>query len=547
MARMNREERLSVANSIVKMLPLEPSPSVKVAFMSLRYNNPFSCFRYIRESENGVTVKAVKVLCGACLKESVYPYYKFNSEEITLYREYHIGCAADSYGFFNTHLNVIQQTNDTFVCPECGCRSVLSSFTRMHYRCLCAMEEQAQEVLNVNGHLVLVLWKLSKWVNRGGEEDFGFERLFSSFQVGGVMYRANGYENWYGNRCSIGNWVLKQGGFTELMGGVLKRSIFWDPKDLSGAEEFNDGFLSVIHHGGPSTLIHLESYLSLWSKFPAIENLAKFSPKFVSRFFFERYEYKTPFSRASLLFDLTKKKPHEIVGVPKVDAMALLSQYHPYQVFVYSMLVKSGSHNPESAFSLTPVNAHAFVDFLARDVVKAVDPPFVRLFNYVAKHDFAFTFIADYWRMAIDVEGSVSIPFPRNLVEMHDRFSDRLRLKRNRPTDIKIRQRFKKLSKYIFSDSSSGFLIRPVRNSDELIREGKYLRHCVGSYVNLVASGQTSIFFIRKIEEPDVPFYTLEYMNGRIVQDHGFENKLQTPEILAFEKSWLEYIKGGVK
>ena len=89
-------------------------------------------------------------------------------------------------------------------------------------------------------------------------------------------------------------------------------------------------------------------------------------------------------------------------------------------------------------------------------------------------------------------------------------------------------------------------MIRPAKSTNELMKEGKELCHCVASYAKSVAQGTTNILFIRKIDEPDKPFYTLEFKSGKILQNRGYKNKLQTPEVLAFEAKWLLYIKGGL-
>lgn len=56
---------------------------------------------------------------------------------------------------------------------------------------------------------------------------------------------------------------------------------------------------------------------------------------------------------------------------------------------------------------------------------------------------------------------------------------------------------------------------------DEIIDEGRELKHCVGSYVSNVVDGSTSIFFIRKISEKEKPFFTLELKDGVVRQVHG--------------------------
>ena len=59
----------------------------------------------------------------------------------------------------------------------------------------------------------------------------------------------------------------------------------------------------------------------------------------------------------------------------------------------------------------------------------------------------------------------------------------------------------------------------------DLAKEGTALHHCVKSYINRVADGQTNIMFIRQVEKPYEPFFTVEVDNDKIIQQvHGFGN-----------------------
>ena len=132
-------------------------------------------------------------------------------------------------------------------------------------------------------------------------------------------------------------------------------------------------------------------------------------------------------------------------------------------------------------------------------------------------------------------EDNRTIARVKNLISWHDL--------RPGSDPVSVRKTAAKVEKYVFSDQETGLCIRPARSVAELVKEGKELSHCVASYAGHVAAGDTSILFVRKIEAPDVPYYTLEWKGKKIVQDHGKGNKLQTPDVLAFEKKWLDHVK----
>ncbi len=84
-----------------------------------------------------------------------------------------------------------------------------------------------------------------------------------------------------------------------------------------------------------------------------------------------------------------------------------------------------------------------------------------------------------------------------------------------------------------------GLFIRLPEKLDELKSEGETLHHCVGTYRDKVMNGKTIIFFIRKEEEPEKPYYTLEW-KGKVIQCRGFRNCNMTPEVKVFVKIFQE-------
>ena len=71
-------------------------------------------------------------------------------------------------------------------------------------------------------------------------------------------------------------------------------------------------------------------------------------------------------------------------------------------------------------------------------------------------------------------------------------------------------------------------------SAEDLRREGQILHHCVGTYVERVAEGKTTILFIRKTESPEEPYYTMEWRDEKVIQCRGMRNKDMTPDVEAF-------------
>lgn len=122
--------------------------------------------------------------------------------------------------------------------------------------------------------------------------------------------------------------------------------------------------------------------------------------------------------------------------------------------------------------------------------------------------------------------------FPNNLNEAHRKTSAKVKMKKDEIVAQQIIKRASKLNKQYFEYGE--FLVRPASSSEELFKEGKHLQHCVGSYAERYAQGRTDIYVVRRLSEPEKPFYTLEICNGVIIQCRGYKNRATTEEVREF-------------
>lgn len=163
-------------------------------------------------------------------------------------------------------------------------------------------------------------------------------------------------------------------------------------------------------------------------------------------------------------------------------------------------------------------------------------------FHYYYKHQVSITwidYIADCNRLELDLS-SDSVLFPKDLYRAHQNTIKQVKIKGDKILDKKIKARIENLNKeYCFENR--GLIIRPAQSTIELIAEGKALNHCVGTYSDKYAQGKTILLFIRNINKPDNPYFTLELKNNAIVQCHGKNNCLPDKRVNAF----IEAFKGS--
>lgn len=158
----------------------------------------------------------------------------------------------------------------------------------------------------------------------------------------------------------------------------------------------------------------------------------------------------------------------------------------------------------------------------------------------------------DYLEAAEDVGYDLTVHnvfFPRNLGTAHDEVVKARQIKTAEKEIKKSMERVAALEKqYGYSDGV--YLIRPPKDTVEIVEEGNALKHCVGGYAARHAEGSTTILFMRAAKAPDKPLYTIE-MNGETLrQAHGYknrENPEDVPPAKAFLDAWLKWVKAGSK
>lgn len=164
------------------------------------------------------------------------------------------------------------------------------------------------------------------------------------------------------------------------------------------------------------------------------------------------------------------------------------------------------------------------------------------------------TTLLDYWRACRTLGRNLNdhqVRFPRNLIEAHDAAMEQKRIAEAKETETALAPQFRvrrrQLAKYIFA--ADGLKIIPAGSRAELQKEADVLHHCVWTYAQRHANGETAIFFIRRTVEPGKPYYTLELDENKLKvrQNRGLRNCGKTAAVQAFEDLWISWVRAGAK
>ena len=153
--------------------------------------------------------------------------------------------------------------------------------------------------------------------------------------------------------------------------------------------------------------------------------------------------------------------------------------------------------------------------------------------------------------------------FPKNFKKVHDRTAaeyqavqDKKAAEKKRQEEERIKREAEAMKKLLeemlkenagidnaFLIKGKGLILRVPRDAQEIKNEGAALHHCVGTYVDRVAKGQTHIFFVRRVEEPDTPYFTMEYNRGRVIQCRGSHNCEMPSSVKTFVAAFEKLMK----
>lgn len=173
--------------------------------------------------------------------------------------------------------------------------------------------------------------------------------------------------------------------------------------------------------------------------------------------------------------------------------------------------------------------------------------PMAKAVRYVGMQHGSISMYRDYLEAAYEIGEDIDskkVLYPKDLRTAHDRAVSMRKVQRDVASKRSMEETVMKLLEEFPKYEKDGFLVRVAESQQELNDESQALTHCVRTYGEKMAKGQTMIFFVRKATEPDKPYYTLELSTKRtLLQCRGDHNCAMTEEVKTFVDGWLEYIR----
>lgn len=296
------------------------------------------------------------------------------------------------------------------------------------------------------------------------------------------------------------------------------------------------------------------SYLIYYQKHKGIERFVKIGMHGIVE------KALSPYSTIEINYKETE--PHKMLGLSREMFRAMRSG----QIDLRSIKSLSG-HFPNLSVDKYAIY-HAIIQnqygMLGR-VCRSTKTPSEQLLKYLIRQrnkygdHISISYYDDYISICREIGYNLTdsvVLFPRDITAAHDRvvsaraaiIAEKERRKNiERDKQLQALQKQRKALEFCFGD----YIAILPQSCAEIVQEGAALRHCVAGYAERHAEGKLTIMFLRRANELDKPYYTIEISANayKIIQCRGYRNNVELSggepkpqEIKDFELAYQEYL-----
>lgn len=324
-----------------------------------------------------------------------------------------------------------------------------------------------------------------------------------------------------------------------------------DALKYTGLKEYMDYKMNAMPHSHSIALQDIIHYIRYQSMFPVVEQLCK-------RGFYGTLEdeiHHRVFHDKSLSLDLSQKKIPDVVGLPERLIKIYLkgADYHS-RLEKFKALFRLDPNVREE--DIAWLELHGVEADQVADILHESEMSILRLCEYLEhvrinqcfEPKNAIVDWRDYLKAAKTIEVDLTdnkARYPSSLKREHDRAVAKQKLVLDAKKDEFFQQETERYGK-LYSYKTDEYMIIPPRDMKDLFEEGRKLNHCVGSYSDRIVEGKTCIMFVRKTEEPDKPYFTIEInqRSGYVVQLRANSNRcvnhVTEKELVKFLREWAQ-------
>lgn len=463
-----------------------------------------------------------------------------------------------------THCGAIQmiktkelKNNKTGKCPNCGSRVTMKSSGRIRHLRDESWTQYTQAI--EEGLMIRYIRMVKDYGEYGDPQRWVFEPCRVVIERGKPAV-------WYEDRDDQTKYASSERYKQNQGEGCLKGGNF--PRSIDFNSIYKKGLWSELKKAFPYHMFReytrrnkerirecgIYDYFDAYSQFPLMESLEKTGKTYLVDFLaegrrsrFAMFDKKA--ATVSGMLGITKEQYRDYGNLTEQDIMRLrflnrekirLTK-EQYQVWKKCTALYGWEDTTEKVLRYTTMRR--FLKYAGKNIESEIQRWYV-----------------DYLRMAEKAGYDLTddfILFPRDIRQAHDTVMELLQQEK-REKELKDAeaehtgiQKIEKKIRKAFSFRDGEYLIRPAKTNREIVQEGQTQHICVGtgSYAAQMERGNSYILFLRRITDPDTPFYTVEITpDYDIIQRHGKYNQQgnEVKEVDAFLRKFVE-VKGNGK
>lgn len=446
----------------------------------------------------------------------------------------------------NTLVDLTRVRADKIECPHCGAKVEPKSFNKFFVHGYC-----------LGGIFALVEKHGNGWVQRMFFID---KRMIPNLDGVVTVYTVKESERWYLSESTSDEvWCFhKKKDEEEWLPGQKQHASGWSawrmgerpmatyPFNLT--EIFHDSKYqySAIEQATALGLVNPFDYILKYNDHPELERLYKIGLVGCARHYFQSRWWRGP----DALNRLAEAKNLKDLGIDNKVELAECRNLGIFELIARKEVKRwriDPADRAEAIKFIVALNNRSGEDFNYSFITRE------RLFKYFKEqgyndpttffNDYIRDYIPDCIKLGLNLNDT-AINRPRDFNKMHQWLTEELKLQETQVYDALIEATYDAIHHLVEWQHKELCVIMP-RTSKEIMEEGNRQDHCVGKYCERVAKGESVILFVRRTENPEEPYFTLEIKKDMqvcdIVQCRGKSNSEQTPEIEKFLKQYKRW------
>ena len=544
-----------------KRLPRQPSEGALAWCIRTKFKTEYAIYRdtYYRDPLTGMKENGVSVTCSDCGGSWI-------AEKV---RGADCGKGWAPFGFINGVMKIGPE--DKLQCPQCGAELRAKHIGQLS---MAGIDDNVYfcEPWKLGSKFVLLGWRCERNIGKDAQKAYRMWPYEAYVFEERKTVRLTGYQKCMTAMRFFDKWrQLKR--CEDRWGKTLDENWFRKPEELSGTTIENAALPQYLKAAGDEA--RPVAYLRLWQKHRNIENLiVQGCGGMVAKAITwdtQSWDYCGGHSAKLEWVDWKQKRPARMLGLNRQEfALCVREKWTQDDLAKYKMVrafepVKLPEDwNLLKKLKIYNLNKLCSEKALLSDAAGGKSMQLLRgrltvmrCLRYLERQKSDITTLLDYWNMArragLDLRDE-HVQLPKSLKHEHERLVEADRIARNeeekRRKQAEIEKRRPAFEKAVapleaWSWEDGGICIRPVHTEQELIDEGSALHHCVGRYGPTVAKGESCIFFIRRADAPDKPWFTLQVEIAALkeIQNHGLRNCGPTMEVQEFVNRWLAHVR----